>query len=409
MRGVPPLQVSIGQLTRAAVLIAPLGLHPAPRRRRRPRRCARGRSRSAPSGSGVAYLLYFAIIASAGASRAILVTYLVPAFALAYGAVLLDETVDRGLAWSAWRSVLTGTALATGAGRRVERRLASDHRERPQVLRPHSHPCLASGAPRTCFIKVGVDGGLSPGAADGRAGAARRRRRCSATSPRPSARRRPSRACARPGVRRSCSASLNAAIPFWLVAWGETHIDSGAAGIAQATVPIFSLLIGLRFLPHERIGAAAGRRRLSRARRRGASSRAARPRAVTWTVAGTLAVVLASVFYASAGIYGQLRLTGRSGPVARDRLDARGRRHAAAARDRRASHLDAHRRRDRLAAAPVAARHGARAARPLPRDRALRRPPPQPRHLSPARLRARLRGAHPRRGDHGCRARSGSR
>ena len=45
-------------------------------------------------GSGIAYLLYFAIIASAGASRAILVTYLVPAFALVYGAVFLDEAVD---------------------------------------------------------------------------------------------------------------------------------------------------------------------------------------------------------------------------------------------------------------------------------------------------------------------------
>ena len=44
-------------------------------------------------GSGIAYLLYFALIASAGASRAILVTYLVPAFALVYGAVFLDEAV----------------------------------------------------------------------------------------------------------------------------------------------------------------------------------------------------------------------------------------------------------------------------------------------------------------------------
>ena len=67
-------------------------------------------------GSGVAYLLYFALIASAGASRAILVTYLVPAFALVYGAVLLDEDVTTsslvGLAL-----ILGGTALATGVGR----------------------------------------------------------------------------------------------------------------------------------------------------------------------------------------------------------------------------------------------------------------------------------------------------
>ena len=64
-------------------------------------------------GSGIAYLLYFAIIASAGASRAILVTYLVPAFALVYGAVFLDEAVTA-VALAGLALVLTGTALATG-------------------------------------------------------------------------------------------------------------------------------------------------------------------------------------------------------------------------------------------------------------------------------------------------------
>src|SRR4249919_1315321 len=104
---------------------------------------------------------------------------------------------------------------------------------------------------------------------------------------------------------------LNAAAPFWLIAWGEQHIDSGAAGIAQATVPIFSLLIGLRFLPHERIGplrvagvvlGLAGVVLIA----------GVAPAGNAWAVAGTLAVVLASVFYASAGIYGQLRLKGSS-------------------------------------------------------------------------------------------------
>ena len=46
------------------------------------------------------------------------------------------------------------------------------------------------------------------------------------------------------------------------------------------------------------------------------SSRAARPTAARGPWPGTLAVVLASVFYASAGIYGQLHLRGTiSGPV----------------------------------------------------------------------------------------------
>ena len=63
------------------------------------------------------YLLYFGLIAGAGASRAILVTYLVPSLALVYGALLLDETISAisllGLAL-----VLGGVALGTGTVRR---------------------------------------------------------------------------------------------------------------------------------------------------------------------------------------------------------------------------------------------------------------------------------------------------
>jgi drug/metabolite transporter (DMT)-like permease len=35
---------------------------------------------------------------------------------------------------------------------------------------------------------------------------------------------------------------INAAVPMGLVAWGETHIDSSVAGIAQSTVPIFTFV-----------------------------------------------------------------------------------------------------------------------------------------------------------------------
>src|SRR5262245_44641993 len=48
---------------------------------------------------------------------------------------------------------------------------------------------------------------------------------------------------------------INAAVPMGLVAWGETHIDSSIAGIAQSTVPIFTFLLAARFLPHEPVGA----------------------------------------------------------------------------------------------------------------------------------------------------------
>jgi drug/metabolite transporter (DMT)-like permease len=115
VKGIPPLQVSIGQLGCASLMLAPIALTQLP-------------SSPPPAqtwlavlalgvlGSGIAYLLYFAIIASAGASRAILVTYLVPAFALVYGAVFLDEAVTA-VAIAGLALVLTGTALATGLAR----------------------------------------------------------------------------------------------------------------------------------------------------------------------------------------------------------------------------------------------------------------------------------------------------
>lgn len=68
--------------------------------------------------TGVAYLLYFGLIAGAGASKAVLVTYLVPAFALVYGAVFLDEHVS-GIALAGLALVLTGVALGTGTLRRL--------------------------------------------------------------------------------------------------------------------------------------------------------------------------------------------------------------------------------------------------------------------------------------------------
>ena len=108
--------------------------------------------------------------------------------------------------------------------------------------------------------------------------------------------------------------AINAAIPFWLVAWGEKHVDSSVAGIAQATVPLCSFLVGLRFLPHERLAPArwvgVGLGIVGVGLLAGFN-----PQGGWWAVAGTLAVVLASLSYASAAIYGQLRLRAVSGPV----------------------------------------------------------------------------------------------
>jgi drug/metabolite transporter (DMT)-like permease len=107
---------------------------------------------------------------------------------------------------------------------------------------------------------------------------------------------------------------LNAALPFWLIAWGEQHIDSGLAAVVQASVPIFNALLVIRFLPQER---------LNRSRALGLAIGIAGVAVVTgihpeggWlAVAGALAVVGSSLAYASAGVYGQIAVAGTPGPV----------------------------------------------------------------------------------------------
>jgi drug/metabolite transporter (DMT)-like permease len=112
----PPAQIALGTMLAASVLIAPLGLAQLP-----------GTSVGwkpllsvvalGVVGTGLAYILYFEIVRGAGASRAILVTYLVPALALGYGALFLDERVTVA-ALAGLALVLGGVALATGVVRR---------------------------------------------------------------------------------------------------------------------------------------------------------------------------------------------------------------------------------------------------------------------------------------------------
>lgn len=108
--------------------------------------------------------------------------------------------------------------------------------------------------------------------------------------------------------------TINAAIPFTLIAWGETHIDSGVAAVANATVPLFVVLVAIRVRPSER---ATG------ARLAGivlglvgvVLLAGTQPGGGWWAVAGTLAVVLASLSYACGALYGQGRSGELAGPV----------------------------------------------------------------------------------------------
>jgi len=107
---------------------------------------------------------------------------------------------------------------------------------------------------------------------------------------------------------------VNAALPFTLIAWGEKHVDSGTAAIANASMPIFVVLLALRFRRSERVaglrlfgvvlgfagvGVLAG----------------ANPSGGWWAVAGILAVVLASLSYAIGSLYSQHTMVRVPAPV----------------------------------------------------------------------------------------------
>lgn len=63
--------------------------------------------------TGLAYVLYFRLIASVGPSKALAVGYLIPLFALAWGWLFLGEGVTPVMV-GAGSVILLGTALATG-------------------------------------------------------------------------------------------------------------------------------------------------------------------------------------------------------------------------------------------------------------------------------------------------------
>src|SRR5262249_56078487 len=71
-------------------------------------------------GTSAGYVLYYGLLAGAGASRSILITYLVPALALVYGAAFLGEPINAS-ALIGLALVLAGVALGTGVVRFARR------------------------------------------------------------------------------------------------------------------------------------------------------------------------------------------------------------------------------------------------------------------------------------------------
>ncbi len=113
LAGVRPMVVAAGSQVAAAVLLVPLAALTWPD--------------TPPSGrawgyavilgvgcTALAYVLYFRLIARAGPSTAMAVTYLIPVFGVTWGAVLLDERLPAS-ALLGGVLVLSGVALATWA------------------------------------------------------------------------------------------------------------------------------------------------------------------------------------------------------------------------------------------------------------------------------------------------------
>lgn len=115
LTGVPPMAVATGSQLSAAVVLLPLMATHWPAAM--PGMRAWGAVAAlALVCTGVAYVLYFRLMAHIGATHALSVTFLIPAFAIAWGGLFLGETVSATML-AACAVILVGTALVTGLWR----------------------------------------------------------------------------------------------------------------------------------------------------------------------------------------------------------------------------------------------------------------------------------------------------
>jgi len=113
LAGVPPMAQAAGsQLSAAVVLLVPaLWAWPAANPSLTAWLAVGALSLAC---TGLAYVLYFRLIAHAGAANAMSVTFLIPAFAIAWGWLFLGEKPTAAML-AGCAVILLGTALATGA------------------------------------------------------------------------------------------------------------------------------------------------------------------------------------------------------------------------------------------------------------------------------------------------------
>lgn len=112
LQGVKPLVVATGSQAMASVMLAPFALATLPATMPSTHAWANAVA-LAIAGTGIAYILYFKLIANIGPAKAITVAYLVPLFGIVWGVLFLQEhlsaqTIIGGL------MILFGVALTTG-------------------------------------------------------------------------------------------------------------------------------------------------------------------------------------------------------------------------------------------------------------------------------------------------------
>jgi drug/metabolite transporter (DMT)-like permease len=117
---VSPMLVATGTMLAATLVTFPAGLAQAPGELPGWKTIASMLALGI-GGTALAYILYFGLIAGAGASKAILVTYLVPPIAVVYGVLVLDEPL-RPSAIVGLVLILGGVGLGTGNLRLNRRR-----------------------------------------------------------------------------------------------------------------------------------------------------------------------------------------------------------------------------------------------------------------------------------------------
>ena len=143
-RQLPPLIIAAGQLTCATLLIAPAALAID-----RPWTLAPRLSiwlvllTLALACTAAAYLIYFRLLATAGATNLLLVTLLIPVGALALGAAFLAEPITPGML-AGMLLIFAGLALIDGRLLRWRRPGPTERREQPQTARRRTYDPGAS-------------------------------------------------------------------------------------------------------------------------------------------------------------------------------------------------------------------------------------------------------------------------